>query len=125
MKNPQSEMAPRVVRAYELQESEDTRAHIDDALLPLPPFVILEFDRFVLAFTPELPDEVEYFTSLHALQVAHSIDGGTFDSMYNEDEECADYWREVEQSAEIWEMIEGAVNCTPGQEGQTIEVGCG
>lgn len=118
----QSSEVPRTVRAFTLQESTILQEHTVDGFLPYPPAVILEFEFFALAFSPEQPEEVEFYTTLHALQVAYSIDGGTFDGLYLEDEESAAYWRELEQAPELADMIESAVNCTPGKEGQTVEV---
>lgn len=120
--NGRAVLPPMVVRAYVVEEDIADEHIAGDPFAPTPPSVLLDFDSFVLGFDPTHPSEVEYFASMHALQVAHAIQGGDLDRMYTEDETVAAYWNATSQAPVLWEMIDSAYNCTPGAEGQTVEV---
>lgn len=90
---------------------------IDELDVP-PPHTIVVCASFVLGLDDLT--EVAFFATLHALQVALAIDGGTFDALYEEDDEALSCW--TDSPEELAEALDRAVNCTPGYEGQSIAV---
>lgn len=109
-----------LIRVYVLKNPEEETG---EPFAAPPPAIILKLQRGVLAFSPdEDPNEVAFFETVHALQVAHGIDGGRFDELFEESDEGLEYWRADDQTAELLELAELAINCTPGYEGQTISL---
>lgn len=118
-----------ITTAYTLREARAAEYLADDPLAPGLPDIVVVFDRFVLAITDEQeprqwrtqPCDIEFYVSLHAFQMAHGLPGGDLDYLYSEDEDCLREWQETSDE-DIAEVIEDAVNCTPGSEGRTIEL---
>lgn len=108
-----------ITTAYVLQDDQAEGFLAADPLAAELPDIILVFDTYVVALCAD--GEAEWYASLHCLQIAHSLEGGDLDQLYHEDEDCLREWQETD-TAEIADMIDGAFNCTPGFEGQTVRL---